>query len=102
MPTAVIAVNAACQCPAAARPAVAAQAIDEKASAKVAMREEVWRRRKCLRRAWVRNQSWISVADTADTTMPPAAIAASRGETSAIAATNGENTSATLPITASV
>ena len=85
MPTAMIAVIAACQWPAAARPAVAAQAIDENASAKVATRDEVWRRRKCLRRAWVRNQSWISVADTADTPMPAAATSASRGEASAIA-----------------
>ena len=62
MPSAISAVIAACQCPAAARPAVPAQEIEENASAKVATRDEVWRRRKCLRLAWVRNQSWISVA----------------------------------------
>ena len=40
-----------------------AQVIDEKASAKVATREEVCRRRKWLRLAWARNQSWIAVAE---------------------------------------
>ena len=61
-----------------------AQEIEENASAKVATRDEVWRRRKCLRLAWVRNQSWISVAEAAETPMPPAAISASRGEASAM------------------
>ena len=42
---------------------VAAQPIEEKASAKVASREEVWRRRNWLRLACTRNQSWIAVAD---------------------------------------
>ncbi len=45
------------QLPEAARPAVAAQVIDENASAKVATREEVCRRRKCERLACLRNQS---------------------------------------------
>ena len=73
---AVVAVIAACQLPAAASAAVAAQVIDENASAKVAMREEVCRRRKWLRLAWARNQSWIAVADAAAITMPIAAMTA--------------------------
>ena len=40
-----------------ARAAVAAQPIDENASANVASRYEVWRRRNWLRLAWTRNQS---------------------------------------------
>ena len=47
----------------AATAAVAAQPIEENASAKVATRDETWRRRNWLRLAWVRNQSWIAVAD---------------------------------------
>ena len=50
---------------AAARAPVAAQLMDDSASAKVATRDEVWRRRKWLRLACVRNQSWIAVADAA-------------------------------------
>ena len=42
---------------------VAAHPIEEKASAKVASRDEVWRRRNWLRLACTRNQSWIAVAD---------------------------------------
>src|SRR4051795_6282242 len=100
MPSAISAVIAACQCPAAARPNVPAQEIEEKASAKVATRDEVWRRRKCLRLAWVRNQSWISVAEAAEIAMPPAATSASCGEANAMAMTKGANTIATLPVTA--
>ena len=44
---------------------VAAHPIEEKASANVASRDEVWRRRNWLRRACTRNQSWIAVADAA-------------------------------------
>ena len=55
----------ASQVPVAARAPVPAQPIEESASAKVAMREEVWRRRKRLRRACVRNQNWIAVAEPA-------------------------------------
>src|SRR5262245_3722277 len=103
MPTATTAVViAAFQWPAAARPAVAAQAMDEKASAKVATRDEVCRRRNCLRLAWVRNQSWISVAEMAAIVTPVAAASASRGEASASAATKGAKMSATLPATASI
>ena len=56
MPTAISAGPSAVQVPAAASAAVAAQAMDEKASAKVAMREEVCRRRNWLRLACVRKQ----------------------------------------------
>ena len=51
--------------------------IDEKASAKVARREDVWRRRKWVRFACLRNQSWISVAEAAAMRIPPLAISAS-------------------------
>src|SRR5580658_2585910 len=54
----------------AATAAVAAQPIEENASANVAIREETWRRRNWLRLAWVRNQSWIAVAQVAAITMP--------------------------------
>src|SRR4029079_6931490 len=37
--------------------ALAAHPIEENASAKVASRDEVWRRRNWLRRAWTRHQS---------------------------------------------
>ena len=55
---------------ASASAAVAAHPIEEKASAKVASREEVWRRRNWLRLACTRNQSWIAVADTVATMTP--------------------------------
>ena len=42
---------------------VPAQTIDDIASAKVAMRDETWRRRKRLRLTCPRNQNWIIVAD---------------------------------------
>ena len=50
---------------ASASAAVAAHPIEEKASAKVASRDEVWRRRNWLRLACTRNQSWIAVAEAA-------------------------------------
>src|ERR1043166_4705438 len=56
--------------PAARSAAVAAQLIDANASANVARRDEVWRRRKWLRFACARNQSWIAVADPAATRTP--------------------------------
>jgi hypothetical protein len=62
----------ASQEPAAASAAVAAQVIDEMASANVAMRDEICRRRNWLRLACVRNQSWIRVADADATVMPMA------------------------------
>jgi len=53
MRIAIVAVTNAKPVPAAASPAVAAQVIDENASANVAMRDDVCRRRKWLRLAWV-------------------------------------------------
>lgn len=50
-------VTAATQDPVTAKAPVAAQPIEENASAKVARREEVWRRRNWLRLACVRNQN---------------------------------------------
>src|SRR6195952_1955762 len=61
---------------ASASAADAAHPIDEKASAKVANRDEVWRRRNWLRRACTRNQSWIAVAEAAATITPSAVTAA--------------------------
>src|SRR5262244_3539321 len=87
--------------PAAASAAVAAQLIEANASANVAMRDEVWRRRKWLRFACARNQSWIAVAEPAATTTPLAATHASNGASQASAARNGENTMSTAPSTAS-
>ena len=55
---------------ASASAAVAAHPIEEKASANVASRDDVWRRRNWLRRACTRNQSWIAVADAAATMTP--------------------------------
>src|SRR5262245_40599085 len=79
--------------PAAASAEVAAQAIEENASAMVAMREEVCRRRKWLRLAWARNQSWIVVAAAAAISTPRAAMNAGHVETRASASTNGANAS---------
>src|SRR3954468_24729462 len=69
--------------------AVAAQPIEEKASAKVAIRDEVWRRRNWLRLACTRNQSWIAGADIVAMTTPAAVIAAWDCEARARAATSG-------------
>ena len=65
---------------ASASAAVAAHPIEEKASAKVASRDEVWRRRNWLRLACTRNQSWIAVAEAAAMTTPSAVTAACSGE----------------------
>src|SRR3954451_20912566 len=62
------------------RAALAAQPIEENASAKVASRDEVWRRRNWLRRACTRNQSWIAVAEAALTMTAPALTAAWNAE----------------------
>ena len=70
IPSAINAGPIASQLPDAARPAVAAQEIDENASAKVATRDDVWRRRKCDRFACLRNQSWIIVAAAAAIKIP--------------------------------
>src|SRR5579862_283703 len=66
--------TAASGLPAAATAPAAAQVMEEKASAKVAIRDEVWRRRKWLRFAWVRNHSWMAVAAAADAAIPRAAM----------------------------
>src|SRR3954468_171539 len=69
--------------------AVAAQPIEQKASANVATREEVWRRRNWLRLACTRNQSWIAAADTVAMITNSAVMAACAGEAKARAATKG-------------
>src|SRR5205085_1811441 len=68
---------------------VAAHPIEEKASAKVASRDDVWRRWNWLRLACTRNQSWIEVADTAPMMTPDAVTAACDGEAKASASTSG-------------
>src|SRR6202035_4596602 len=68
---------------------VAAQPIEEKASAKVASRDEVWRRRNWLRFACTRNQSWIDVAAAALMITPMAVTAACGGEAKPSASTSG-------------
>src|SRR5262249_41756852 len=72
--------------------AVAAHPIEEKAAAKVASRDEVWRRRNALRLAWTRNQSWIAVDDAAPRSTPAAVTAACNGAAKASTATSGANT----------
>src|SRR5438445_11171274 len=82
--------------------AVAAQAIEEKASAKVAIRDEVWRRRNWLRLACTRNQSWMAVAATVATITPSAVTTACMGEAKASAATSGAKTAAIAISTTSI
>src|SRR3954454_1955471 len=82
--------------------ALAAQPIEENASAKVASRDEVWRRRNWLRRAWTRNQSWIAVAEAALTMTAPALTAAWDGEAKASAAINGQKMTAIAISTTSI
>src|SRR6267154_3055289 len=72
-----------------AKAAVAAQPIEEKASANVASRDDVWRRRNWLRRACTRNQSWIAVAQAAAMMMPEAVTAAWNGEAKISTTING-------------
>jgi len=72
-----------------AKAAVAAQPIEENASANVASRDDVWRRRNWLRRACTRNQSCIAVAEAAAMTMPEAVTAAWNGEAKISATING-------------
>src|ERR1700704_5085455 len=74
---------------ASASAAVAAHPIDAKASAKVASRDDVWRRRNWLRFACTRNQSWIAVADAAAIITPAAVTAACNGEANSSASTIG-------------
>ena len=92
----------ASQVPAAAMAPVAAQPTEDKASAKVAMRDEVWRRRKWLRLAWVRNQSWMAVAEAVAARIPTAETRAAKGAANASATTKGAKTRAMAPITASI
>src|SRR6195952_3634246 len=66
--------------------AVAAQPIEQKASANVASRDEVWRRRNWLRLACTRNQSWIAAADAVAMTTNIAVMAACNSEAKANAA----------------
>src|ERR1700729_2177420 len=70
---------------------VAPHPIDEEASAKVASRDEVWRRRNWLRRACTRNHNCIAVADAAAVTTPNAVTAACSGEANTSTATSGAN-----------
>src|SRR3954453_19783561 len=72
--------------------AVAGQPIEQKASAKVASRDEVWRRRNWLRLACTRNQSWIAVAETVATMTPSAVTIACVAEAKASAAISGAKT----------
>jgi hypothetical protein len=85
-----------------ARIAVAAHPIEENASANVAMRDEVWRRRKWLRLACKRNQSWIAAADTVAMTTKMAVTAACTGEATANAAVNGAKMAVMAIITTSI
>src|SRR5213080_2047324 len=71
--------------------AVAAHPIEENASANVASRDEVWRRRNWLRRAGTRNQSWIAVAEAAATMTPSAVTAACGSEANSSANISGAN-----------
>ena len=89
----------ASQVPVAARAPVPAQPIEDKASAKVARRDETWRRRKRLRRAWARNQNWIAVAEPAAMATPPAATSAANGAKRASATTKGAKTAPIPPST---
>src|SRR3984885_8888467 len=70
---------------------VAAHPIDEKASAKVANRDEVWRRRNWLRRACMRNQSWVAGGGGAAAMTPAAVTAACCGDANSSAITSGAN-----------
>src|SRR5712672_2445489 len=69
--------------------AVAAQPIEENASANVASRDDVWRRRNWVRRAWTRNQSWMAVAEAVATMTPNAVTAACSGTANASAPISG-------------
>ncbi len=91
----------AAQLPNAARAPVAAQPTEQSASANVATREEVWRRRNWLRLAWLRNQSWIMVADPAPISVKIAAIMAANGDSSARQTVSGPKTKTTTANTAS-
>src|SRR5215207_9996087 len=72
-----------------ARIAVAAHPIEQNASANVATRDEVWRRRNWLRLACTRNQSWIAAAETVAMMTPSAVTIACVTEAKASAAISG-------------
>src|SRR5262245_36809587 len=101
MANAIAAGASAAQLPEAANPVVAAQAIDENASANVARRDDVCRRRNWLRRACTRKQSWISVAAAAAANMPRPQTKPAETASSINTATIGANISAIMPMTAS-
>src|ERR1700693_6325939 len=81
---------------------VAAQPIEEKASAKVASRDEVWRRRNWLRWACTRNQSLIAVAEAAAMMTPAAVTAACSGDAKTSARTSGAKMTAIAISTTSI
>src|SRR5258705_2815039 len=72
-----------------AKAAVGAQPIEEKASANVASRDDVWRRRNWLRRACTRNHNCIAVAEAAAMMTPEAVTAAWNGEAKISATISG-------------
>src|SRR3954468_4923337 len=84
------------------RAALAAQPIDENASAKVASRDEVWRRRNWLRRAWIRNQSWMAVDETGATSTAAAVTTACDGAIQPSASTSGAKITAIVISTTSI
>src|SRR5215472_6498447 len=92
----------ASQVPAAVRAPATAQLVDDSASAYVALRDEVRRRRKWLRFAWARNQIWIDVAETLATAMPMAATSAAKGALTASARRKGAKTRDIAVMTAPV
>src|SRR4029078_2547608 len=89
------------QLPPAASAVVAAQAIEENASANVARREDVCLRRNWLRRASTRKQSWITVAAAAAASMPRPQTIPADTASSNNTATIGAKIKAIMPMTAS-
>ena len=100
-PKAIAAVPIAAQDAEAANAVVAAQAIEENASANVARRDDVCLRRNWLRRARIRKQSWIAVAAAAADRIPSPQTTPAKTASSVSTATIGANTNAIMPITAS-
>src|SRR5262245_12473975 len=101
MPRAIAAVPSAAQVWAATSAVVAAQAIEENASANVARRDEVCLRRNWLRRACTRKQSWLTVAAAAAVNMPRPQTMPAKTVSTVKTATIGAKTSAIIPMTAS-
>src|SRR5262245_28123370 len=98
MANATAAVPRAAQVWAAASAVVAAQAIEENASANVAIRDEVCRRRNCLRRACMRKHNWMTVAAAAADKMPRPQTIPANTVSSVSTATIGANTNAIMPM----